>query len=211
MYLGNVVQTELLRDIRFELSVAEYIIRGQEIHSLLLCDSAIEVNTVERVDSILGDELLSQEDPGLVNLLLHFIGYLDIVHKTRSDLVQKMIIDRLIELGYTQEIGLFIPSELEHIIANYLKMKTTHLQLRYFTDSISIIFKSQSLFFDEKNDTYILTTGESYGDDIDSKARFIIDLFFDFASDISIYWGNIGIIDSKYSPIIDKTLIYDEE
>jgi capsule polysaccharide modification protein KpsS len=120
-----------------------------------------------------------------------------------------MIIDRLIELGYDKDI--FSDSELEHIIENYQRMKATHHQLRYFTHSLFVIFKSPSLFFDEENDKYVLTTRVFYCDDINKKLQLIIDLFFDFAKDIVIYWGDIAIIDSKYPPIIDTTLIYDEE
>ncbi len=209
MYLGNVVQTELQKHKRFDLLVAEYIIRDQEIQPPSFDSSDIEVNTVVRIGEIFEGNLLSQEDPKFADLLLHFIGYLDITQKTKADLIQKMITDRLIELGYSKDI--FTDSELEHIIANYQRMKATHFQLRYFTHSLFAIFKSPSLFFDEENDKYVLTTRVSYCDVINNKLRLIIDLFFDFAKDITIYWGDIAIIDSKYSPIIDKTLIYDEE
>ena len=209
MYLANAIYLELKNGKRFKFVVAEYFIRGEEIDSIP-SNLIVEVNTIHRVANILGGNSLVDKDSKFVDTLLHFIGYLDIECKLKSDLIKEKIIDRLSYLSSYKIVEIFTQTELEAIITNYIYMKNASRQLDYFLLSINIVIKDFRLFFDIENDKYILSTGVNYNENIKSKIDFIIELFFDFASDISIYWGEIGILDTLYSPILDKTLIYSE-
>jgi hypothetical protein len=88
-------------------------------------------------------------------------------------------------------------------------MKRNKYQLKVFSEVITNILGDNQLFFNAESDQYLLTIYLNKTEKLEQKLEVLLDLFFDVAVNVRVFWGNCFSI-IGYTKI-EQSLIYGEE